>query len=249
MAGLLLHALLPAAAVDTTSPGVGTSPSMVTLSLSQYQQLFTQSFLASAEAEHRDTRRALEQEYQEQRDAMRVTREQLEGEARAGRDASSASATEDLRQLFPTNYQLLNHTVDGSFNVTASRESAEADVAAFRVVSTLRVLGDVWTVVPLANASSIIASEWRLEWRQDLQDGCDASASASEPPGNATTAAAAASAPAPGWQPVDPETDARALLLLRGEQHALVTNRSGLYRASFVAHARVRKARHCMCLE
>jgi len=206
----------------------------VTVPLSAYEQLYSEAKHSTSDAEHAERLRTLEASFEQRRKELNKEHTRLLQEARSV--SVGARAQQALETLFPEGYQLLDHAVNGSFNVTASQDDASADIAAFEIRTTLRVLSDEWTVVAIANASSVVASGFQLDWRPDTRrEGCQAEPLVVSEP-------LVVCEPS-GWANLDPLTDPRALLLLRDGRYELATNRSGQYRIGFVAHSRVRKAR------
>ena len=203
----------------------GTEPA-VTLSLSEFEELFQSARLAEATADFEARKRSLQAAHDAK--VAKSSACEARNEAEASRQSKDA-----LLKLSPLNYIVLSHDVSGQFNSSDEELSGiERDVATFQVELLVRVLTDgPWTLVPIVNASSVVASNWSAAWRTQ--------ADVSSSPSNASSS----------WLPVsEAEAEAESLLVLRDGQHVLATNRSGLYRVAWLIHSRVRRTRRLSSL-
>lgn len=112
----------------------------VTLSLAEFEELFSSARLKAGERRLEDQRARQLKEHEHKLS-------QLERKHKA---------------LFPENFQVLQHTAEGSFD-------ALKDVAVFDMKVILRVMDPQWTMVPLLS-NSTVASDWSIHtWTE--QDG------------------------------------------------------------------------------
>eukprot|EP00959_Pyramimonas_sp_CCMP1952_P198161 4144854-Pyramimonas_sp.AAC.3 len=82
---------------------------------------------------------------------------------------------QNRRELFPSNWQLLNHTATGEYHLSGNAGSL-GNVAVFHVELLVRVFDNKWTTVPLLDSETII-SEWHVTRACDgaaLEDHCAA---------------------------------------------------------------------------
>jgi len=186
----------------------------VTLPLNEFEELFSSARLQEAERRLLDQRKMHQAEHQE----MLLKLEQEELTRRRNLESQDQEAR---HKLFPDNFQVLCHTASGCFNASASTAGVERDVAVFDLELTLRVMQESrWTAVPLANTNSTVASDWSVAW--------NAGDSSSDTE----------------FQDVDLVVSPDVMLVQRESQQVLATNRSGLFRIRFKAHARVGKSRN-----
>ena len=116
--------------------------SHVTLSLNEFQDLFSSARLEEAERRLFDARKVQEAEHKQKL-------KELEDWKRAAQEEGEVWRS----HLFPQNYQVLRHTANGFFNSSSPESGVERDVASFDLEVVLRVMAPQWTVVPLANTT------------------------------------------------------------------------------------------------
>jgi len=223
---LLLTGLTATNAVTDSDWSVPEETGLVRIPLETYEKLFKAAHLAKGDIEQQKISelRAVEKEEHKRANA-KLTSDLIVAESdlqschdRIHRDHVRSAA--DLIELFDDGVQLLEHKYAGSFNVTSDEE--EMDVASFNVTVSLRLLPrngreSSWAVVPIANASAIVASGWSLEWRAE---------------GGGS------------WTAIDFLSTPETLLYLRDGQYVLATNVSGQYRVGYTSYSRVRRSRH-----
>ena len=197
---------------------VSASASAVTMSLPEFEDLFSSARLGDAERRAAAERSRAEDEH-------RRTSESLDRRS-SDMDARSRAIGERVR-TFPENFLILRQVASGSYNASDPASSGvEGDVATIGVELTIRVLDPRWTIVPLVNTSSTVSSGWSVSRMDD--DG--------EEGGGGKFLA------------VDPVTNPGVMMLVRDGQRVLATNSSGLFRVSFDAHVRVGRTRNLSSL-
>jgi len=129
--------------------------SQVTLTLNEFQDLFSSARLEEAE------RRLLDQgKMQEAQHKLKLQElEDLKHAVRKERE-------EQRNRVFPLNYHVLQHTASGYFNSSSSVSGMERDMASFDLELVLRVPSQSWTLIPIVN-TSIVTSDWSVSWRND----------------------------------------------------------------------------------
>jgi len=188
--------------------GQNIKSSQVTLSLAEFEELFSSARLEEAERRLMDQRKRQEAEHKKRLADIEKQLVRANEETRKQRN-----------DLFPNNYQVLRHTAEGVFNSSAPASGVEKDVASFDLELMLRVMESRWTVVPISNNTSVVASNWDVSWRNE-NDGVHE------------------------FDSVDPVTCPDVMLLVKDEQQILATNRSGLFKVKFKAYTRVAKSRN-----
>lgn len=76
-------------------------------------------------------------------------------------------AQQECSHVFPEHFQVLQHTAAGVFDPSSPGSGVEGDVASFGLQLVLRVVNSKWTVVPLSNTTSMVASDWSVSWKDD----------------------------------------------------------------------------------
>jgi hypothetical protein len=109
----------------------------VTLSLDEFEDLFSSARLKDAERQLQDERQHQEKEY-------KIKLEHLK-----------------QQHMLPENFHILSHTATGSFNASSSD-----DVAEFDVKMTVRTMAPQWTTVPLVS-NATVTSDWWIEMEQE----------------------------------------------------------------------------------
>jgi len=188
----------------------------VSCSLRSYEDLFRQAH-----------RQELERDLTQQHEKMRssITRQEEELQTKMDALNNHAAMSRQRRGVFPTNWQLVGHVVNGSCHVGAKPE--ESSLAAFDFSMEFRIFDDQWTSIPIIDSQTIV-SDWGVLHTSQAQRGDESS-----------------------WQFVPLGFDTLLVLKRRQdvqgdeawEDHTLVTNTSGLYRVSFRAHVHVRSNR------
>lgn len=207
MLQLLLGATLLLLGAPRAVKGQQQHESQVTLSLNEFQDLFSSARLEEAERRLLDQRKIQEAQH-------KLKLQELENL----KSSMQKDGEEQRNKVFPLNYQVLQHTATGYFNSSSDESGVEHDVASFELGLVLRIPSQTWTIIPLANTTSMVTSDWSVAWRADGDDD--------------------------SFSPVDPVTSPDTLLLLKEEQQVLATNRSGLFSMKFKAHTRVGKTRN-----
>lgn len=196
----------------------GMTKSEVKMNLEEFQEIFASARLNQAEL------RVLEQKKRHEAEHLRKIKE-LDEAIRQSKVMAEKERVADHQALFPENYKVLTQRADGLFNSSDSTSGVEGDVASFAIEIMVRVMQSKWTTIPLANVTSMVASDWEVSWMSE--DGvADKDTSADS-----------------WYTTLDPVTDSEAMLLIRNEQQVLATNKTGLFRIRFNAHSRVRKDR------
>ena len=108
--------------------------SKVTLSLDEFQELFSSARLEQEERRLLDQRKRYEAEHQKRLAELEQHSQHVNAKARQQREA-----------LFPDNFQVLRHSASGYFNASSSSSGVERDVASFDFELTLRVMEPKWT--------------------------------------------------------------------------------------------------------
>eukprot|EP00485_Elphidium_margaritaceum_P009170 CAMPEP_0202688612 /NCGR_PEP_ID=MMETSP1385-20130828/4105_1 /ASSEMBLY_ACC=CAM_ASM_000861 /TAXON_ID=933848 /ORGANISM="Elphidium margaritaceum" /LENGTH=767 /DNA_ID=CAMNT_0049343627 /DNA_START=31 /DNA_END=2334 /DNA_ORIENTATION=+ len=209
---LFVMVLLAYTSIPTTSADREMTKSEVKMNLDEFEEIFSSARLNEAE------QRVREQEQRHAAEHQRKLKELDEAIVRAKTKTEHARIADHLA-LFPDNYKVLTQRADGLFNASAPSSGVEGDVASFDIELMIRIMSPKWTTIPIANTSSIVASDWKLSWMHNSTD-------------NSTN-----------YMQVDPFTDPEAMFLIRDDQMVLATNRTGLFRVGFTAYSRVRKDR------
>eukprot|EP00585_Thalassiosira_rotula_P004071 CAMPEP_0196141116 /NCGR_PEP_ID=MMETSP0910-20130528/8782_1 /TAXON_ID=49265 /ORGANISM="Thalassiosira rotula, Strain GSO102" /LENGTH=751 /DNA_ID=CAMNT_0041402161 /DNA_START=75 /DNA_END=2330 /DNA_ORIENTATION=- len=191
--------------------------SEVKMNLEEFQDIFSAARLS--EAEHR----VVEQKKRHEAEHQRKIKE-LDNAIRQSKVNVEKDRLADHLALFPDNYKVLTQRADGIFNSSAPAAGVEGDVASFDIELMIRVMSSKWTTIPIANTTSIVASDWRVSWMPERDD------TNNSPTGSA-------------YVVLDPVADPEAMLLIKDEQQVLATNKPGLFQVQFSAHSRVRKDR------
>jgi len=180
--------------------------SHVTLSLDEFEELFSSARLEEAQRRLLDQRKKHEAEH---------NRKMAELQNEAG-DAD-IKARQERSRFFPKNYQVLQHTASGSYNASAASSGVERDVASFELDLTIRIMESRWTMVPLANTTSMVTSDWKVTWKDQA---------------------------ASDFSVINPVYDQDAMLVMRDGQQVLATKKSGIFNVRFMVHTRVGKVRN-----
>ncbi|KAL7577270.1 hypothetical protein ACA910_002016 [Epithemia clementina (nom. ined.)] len=206
----------------------------VTLSLQEFEDLYTSAKLKDFGRQFEQERDQLIQEHQAklallQQQSLERDRDQVLRRLQA------------QEELFPQHFQVLQYSAAGIFNSSSPEQAGvEGDTARFDLELMVRVMesssspspppsqqqqspggAQPWTVVPLVNTTATVAGNWRVFCQEE--DSATSSASFIEK---------------------DPITNPSVLLLQRNEQQVLVTNVTGLYKIQFHAYTRVGKSRN-----
>ncbi len=190
--------------------------SEVKMNLEKFQEIFSAARLSEAEY------RIIEQKKRHEAEHQRKMKELDQAICQAKMNIEK-DRTADHLALFPDNYKVLTQKADGIFNASSLASGVEGDVASFDIELLVRVMSPKWTTIPIANTTSMVASDWKVSWMLDKH--------VDNTPTGST------------YKVLDPVADPEAMLLIRDEQQVLATNRSGLFRVQFSAHSRVRKDR------
>ena len=236
--------------------------SQVTLSLDEFQEIFSSARLENAERRVLDKKKiqdaAYEKKLQELNDLIEKAKLQAQTATKQAKKSPSTildDPKEIERQqqiMFPNNYQILQHTAKGIFNTSSTEASGvERDIASFHLDLTLRVMESsttLWTSIPLVNTSSTVASNFQVSLKQQPSiDDNKSEIEEEEEETDDSVAREVASSLVDGqgtYQTIDTVSNPNVLLLIRDDQQMLVTNQPGLYKISFTAYTRVGKNRN-----
>jgi hypothetical protein len=189
---------------------------------SQEQQPKSQVTLSLDKFEELFTSARLEEAERRLKDQRKILEAEHKAKLEQLQEETSAKLFAEAKRqrdaLFPENYQILQHTATGYFNSSASENAGVArDVASFDMEMILRVWDSKWAAVPIVNTNSTVTSDWTVFWKSDENEE---------------------------FLPVDSVANSDAMLVQRGMQQVLATNRSGLFKVRFKAHTRVGKTRN-----
>jgi len=180
------------------------------MNLEEFQEIFSSARLNQAEQRVVDQKKHLNAEHQ------RKIKE-LDEAIRQSKVIADKDQVADHLALFPYNYKVLTQRVDGLVISSDPSSGVEGDVASFDIELIIRVMSSKWTTIPIANTTSMVASNWGVSWLPEEI--------------NST------------YEVLDPVADSEAMLLIKDDQQVLATNKTGLFRVRFTAHSRVRKDR------
>mmetsp|Transcript_10754 Transcript_10754/g.16575 ORF Transcript_10754/g.16575 Transcript_10754/m.16575 type:complete len:748 (+) Transcript_10754:117-2360(+) len=183
--------------------------SQVTLSLNEFEVLFSSARLEDAERRVSDQHKRLEAEHKRKMQDLQNMQ-----------TTSNEDIRRKAREMFPDNFQVLQHRATGIYNASSPDSGIESDVASFDLDLTFRVMegsSHQWTSVPLVNTSSTVAANWKVFVQNDTNKE---------------------------YNLLDTVTNPSVLLLIRNEQQVLATNQSGLYKIQYQAFTRVAKTRN-----
>lgn len=211
--GVLLVSFFAGMAARTTAE---TIKSEVKMNLEEFQEIFSAARLSEAE------NRVIEQKKRHEAEHQRKMKE-LDNAIRQSKVNAEKDRISDHLALFPENFKVLTQRAGGVFNTSDPASGVEGDVASFDVELIVRVMSSKWTTIPIANTTSMVASDWKVSWmsEEDVDN----------------------THPDSTYMALDPVADPETMLLIKDEQQVLATNRSGLFRVQFTAHSRVRKDR------
>ena len=111
VAAFLVATLCAAAA----SPPVSPAASTVTLTLAEYEKVFTAATLNKQADKFRHERQVLDAQSRELRSKLEQTREDASRRERESADSSTAQEETKRMAILKDNWLLLNHTVDGRY--------------------------------------------------------------------------------------------------------------------------------------
>eukprot|EP00581_Thalassiosira_minuscula_P019886 CAMPEP_0183733268 /NCGR_PEP_ID=MMETSP0737-20130205/40678_1 /TAXON_ID=385413 /ORGANISM="Thalassiosira miniscula, Strain CCMP1093" /LENGTH=716 /DNA_ID=CAMNT_0025966493 /DNA_START=185 /DNA_END=2335 /DNA_ORIENTATION=- len=187
------------------------------MNLEEFQEIFSSARLNEAEL------RVIEQKKRHEAEHQRKIKELDEVILQSKKNADKDRAADHLA-LFPDNFKVLTQKADGVFNASSLDSGVEGDVASFDIELMIRVMSSKWTTIPIANTTSMVASDWKVSWMPE--EGSIAKTSNDS-----------------AFVILDPVKDLETMLLIKDEQRVMATNRSGIFRVHFTAHTRVRKDR------